>query len=123
MINTPESMANIAYTRYVMDIGMSGDLLDLGLAIAPCLIGYGSIGNRLYNDPNTLKGDANPYWDWIKSYHSSEYQAAVNRGIDNLERQCNIQQPSTHRLKQMEEIFRTATRLEASFWDMALHQL
>jgi len=102
---------------------MTGDLLDLGLAIAPCLIGYGQIGHRLYNDPKTLKGDANPYWDWIKNYHESDYQAAVDRGIANLERQCNIQQPSEHRLKQLEEIFRTATKLEISFWDMAQNQL
>ncbi|KAF9550642.1 hypothetical protein EC957_011957 [Mortierella hygrophila] len=123
MVNTPESMANVAYTRYVLDIGMTGDLLELGLAIAPCLIGYGQIGERLYNDPNTLKGDANPYWEWIKNYNDSDYQSAVTRGIANLERQCNIQQPSAHRLKQLEEVFRTATRLEASFWDMAFHQL
>ncbi|KAF9898786.1 hypothetical protein BX616_003613, partial [Lobosporangium transversale] len=51
MIKTPESMGNIAYTRYVLDIGMTGDLLDLGLAIAPCLIGYGHIGRRLYSVP------------------------------------------------------------------------
>ncbi|KAG0331399.1 hypothetical protein BG000_010958 [Podila horticola] len=121
MINTPESMANVAYTRYVLDIGMTGGLLDLGLAIAPCLIGYGEIGSRLYNDPNTVRGDANPYWEWIKNYHDSNYQNAVDRGIANLERQCNIQQPSEHRLKQMEDIFRTATRLEGSFWDMALN--
>ncbi|KAF8988797.1 hypothetical protein BGZ52_000751 [Haplosporangium bisporale] len=123
IINTPESMANVAYTRYVLDIGMTGGLLDLGLAIAPCLIGYGKIGTRLYNDPNTVRGDANPYWDWIKSYNDSSYQDAVVRGVANLERQCNIQQPSEHRLKQMEDIFRTATRLEVSFWDMALNCL
>ncbi|KAF9579526.1 hypothetical protein BGW38_004180, partial [Lunasporangiospora selenospora] len=131
MLAAPESMANVAYTRYVLDIGkyhdstksMTGDLLDLGLAIAPCLIGYGDIGRRLYNDPNTVRGDANPYWDWIKNYHDSDYQSAVERGIANLERQCNTQQPSEHRLKQMEEIFRTATRLEISFWDMALLRL
>ncbi|KAF9907850.1 hypothetical protein EC991_010448 [Linnemannia zychae] len=123
MVNTPESMANVAYTRYVLDIGMTGDLLELGLAIAPCLIGYGEIGQRLYNDPNTLRGDANPYWEWIKNYEDSDYQSAVTRGIANLERQCNVQQPSSHRLKQLEEVFRTATRLEVAFWDMALHQL
>ncbi|KAF8923614.1 hypothetical protein BGZ58_002742 [Dissophora ornata] len=123
MINTPESMANVAYTRYVLDIGMTGDLLDLGLAIAPCLIGYGQIGNRLYNDPKTVRGEANPYWEWIANYHDKDYQTAVERGIANLERQCRTQQPSAHRLERLEEIFRTATRLEASFWDMGLHQL
>ncbi|KAF9335313.1 hypothetical protein BG006_000380 [Podila minutissima] len=123
IVNTPESMANVAYTRYVLDIGMTGGLLELGLAIAPCLIGYGEIGSRLYNDPKTVRGDANPYWDWIKNYHDSNYQEAVDRGIANLERQCNTQQPSEHRLEQMEEIFRAATRLEVSFWDMALNCL
>ncbi|KAG0226983.1 hypothetical protein BGW41_004004 [Actinomortierella wolfii] len=123
MVATPESMANVAYTRYVLDIGMTGDLLELGLAIAPCLLGYGQIGNRLYNDPNTVRGDANPYWEWIENYHASDYQSAVDRGIANLERQASIQQPSEHRLKKLEEIFRTATRLEVSFWDMALHRL
>src|SRR5690606_1519457 len=67
--------------RYVLDIGMTGDLLELGLAIAPCLLGYGQIGNRLYNDPNTVRGDANPYWEWIENYHASDYQSAVDRGI------------------------------------------
>ncbi|KAI1291638.1 hypothetical protein EDD11_008839 [Mortierella claussenii] len=84
MISTPESMENVAYTRYVLDIGMTGDLLDLGLAIAPCLIGYGQIGRRLYNDPSTLKGDQNPYWEWIKNYENNDYQSAVERGIGEL---------------------------------------
>ncbi|KAF9159942.1 hypothetical protein DFQ26_006024 [Actinomortierella ambigua] len=123
MVATPESMANVAYTRYVLDIGMTGDLLELGLAIAPCLLGYGQIGNRLYNDPNTVRGDANPYWEWIQAYHAADYQGAVDRGIANMERQAAIQQPSEHRLKKLEEIFRTATRLEVSFWDMSLHRL
>ncbi|KAG0296836.1 hypothetical protein BGZ98_000806 [Dissophora globulifera] len=123
IVNTQESMANVAYTRYVLDIGMTGDLLDLGLAIAPCLIGYGHIGNRLYNDPNTVRGQANPYWEWIENYHDSGYQEAVERGVAMLERSCNTQQPSEHRLKQLEGIFRTATRLEISFWDMALQRL
>ena len=36
---TPESRANIAYTRYVLERGMSGDALDLQVALAPCVIG------------------------------------------------------------------------------------
>jgi thiaminase len=63
---------------------MTGDPLELGLAIAPCRIAPGQIGQRLYNDPNTLRGDANPYWEWIKNYETSDYQAAVTRGIGML---------------------------------------
>jgi thiaminase len=32
---------NIAYTRYVLDTSMQGDLLDARVVTAPCLIGYG----------------------------------------------------------------------------------
>lgn len=56
VLNTPESVYNAAYTRYVLDKGMSGDLLDLKAAMAPCLIGYGEIGFMLFNDPATKRG-------------------------------------------------------------------
>lgn len=56
VLNTPESVYNAAYTRFVLDKGASGDLLDLKTAMAPCLIGYGDIGRILYNDPATKRG-------------------------------------------------------------------
>src|ERR1700745_562916 len=37
----------LAYTRYVLDTGMRGDLLGLKVALAPCVIGYAEIGTRL----------------------------------------------------------------------------
>lgn len=57
ILNTPESVFNSAYTRYVLDKGASGDMLDLKAAMAPCLIGYGEIGHKLYNDPKTKRGN------------------------------------------------------------------
>lgn len=36
--------------------GATGDQLDLQVAMAPCLLGYGEIGVKLYNDPNTKRG-------------------------------------------------------------------
>lgn len=47
MVNKPEDSACIAYTRYVLEPGMSGDLLDLHVALAPCMIGYAEIGAAL----------------------------------------------------------------------------
>src|SRR5690606_3487253 len=44
---TPEEPANLAYTRYVLESGYSGDFLDLMAALAPCVLGYGEIGLRL----------------------------------------------------------------------------
>ena len=39
----PEAKANMAYSRYILDAGQQGNLLDLHIALAPCLIGYGMI--------------------------------------------------------------------------------
>ena len=44
LFNATEAMPNLAYTRYVLDAGHSGDFLDLIAALAPCVLGYGEIG-------------------------------------------------------------------------------
>ncbi|MCJ1306669.1 hypothetical protein MMC25_000312 [Agyrium rufum] len=71
------SQACLAYTGYVLDIGHSQDWFALRVSLAPCTIGYGMIGRRLYDDEATVRGDANPYWQWIESYKSQEYDDAV----------------------------------------------
>ena len=45
--STDEQNENIAYTRYVLELGYSGDFLDLLSALAPCVLGYGEIGLNL----------------------------------------------------------------------------
>ncbi len=41
LFTAQEKPQNIAYTRYVLDAGHSGDFLDLLAALAPCVMGYG----------------------------------------------------------------------------------
>ena len=65
--------------RYVLDIGHSEDWLALQISMAPCLIGYGVIANRLHADPNT-KCDGNIYWTWIENYVADDYTEAVKVG-------------------------------------------
>lgn len=79
----PESTTNIAYTRYVLDTSMQGDLLDARVVTAPCLIGYGHVGARLLAATEGVETDEtkNPYWGWIKEYGSDWYQGAVRKGI------------------------------------------
>lgn len=71
LLKTIESPHNIAYTRYLTDVGHSGTLLDLLVAVASCLLGYGEIGRRLKASavsgekflPGVVcKKDNNPYW-------------------------------------------------------------
>ncbi|KAJ3299928.1 hypothetical protein HK104_005840 [Borealophlyctis nickersoniae] len=121
---TKEATANLAYTRYVLDKGMSGDRLDLRVAIAPCLLGYGEIGMRLANDPAT-KREGNPYWPWIQNYAKDDYQAAVREGEELLEKLAAEMIPESNkkRVAQLCDVFRQATVLEINFWDMGLNVL
>jgi len=54
----PEAAETIVYTRYVLERGLSGDLLDLHVALAPCIIGYPEIGSyfkdQVINTPLVL---------------------------------------------------------------------
>ncbi len=106
----------VAYTRYVLDTGMAGDLLDLHVALAPCMLGYGEIGARLLRDPAT-KRDGNPYLDWIEMYGGDEFQAAARAEQEVIDR-LFARRGSPARLPDLRRIFATATRLEESFWQM-----
>lgn len=68
VLSTPESVFNSAYTRYVLDKGASGDMLDLKAAMAPCLLGYGEIGLKLFNDPETKRGNRCNIYSVDQSY-------------------------------------------------------
>lgn len=50
------------------------------MSLLPCLIGYGKIARRLYDDPETVRGKHNPYWKWIETYVSEDYVSAVDAG-------------------------------------------
>ena len=47
MAAEPEALETVAYTRFVLDCGAAGDLLDLYAALAPCVLGYAEIGPAL----------------------------------------------------------------------------
>ncbi len=118
LANLPEARATLAYTRYVLDTGNRGDLLDLHVALSPCMVGYGEIANWLNSRKATVRGDANPYDAWIAMYESEEFQDAMQAEIRWLnERLADV---SPGRFEQLTRIFRDATRLEIDFWDMGL---
>ncbi|KAI8971122.1 Phosphomethylpyrimidine kinase-domain-containing protein [Pilobolus umbonatus] len=121
VLNTTESVFNSAYTRFVLDKGATGDLLDLKVAMSPCLLGYGEIGLHLFNDPAT-KREGNPYWKWICQYAADDYQEAVRTGIDELEKLASHSiSTSETRFDEVVRTFEQATRLEIMFWEMGLN--
>ncbi|TCK03698.1 thiaminase II [Marinobacterium mangrovicola] len=113
----PEAAATVAYTRYVLDTGMAGDLLDLHVTLAPCILGYAEIAQWLAAQPDTVR-EGNPYNDWIEMYLSEEYREAAQTELELLEKLgADLPEP---RLRQLQNRFRTATRMEVSFWQMGL---
>src|SRR5699024_5091431 len=61
-----EHPATVAYTRYVLDAGLRGDLLDIHVALSPCTIGYAEIGTQL--KPVLEQRPDHPYAEWITEY-------------------------------------------------------
>ena len=110
--------ATLAYTAYVLERGLAGDLLDLRVALAPCVIGYGEIGARLAADPAT-RTDGNPYGPWIEMYAGNDYQALVQAEEEALDGLA-ARRGGSARFAQLAATFRTATRLEAAFWQAGL---
>src|SRR6202011_67820 len=52
---TPPAAEMLAYTRYVLDAGMRGDLLALKVALAPCVIGYAENATRLASRRDAMR--------------------------------------------------------------------
>lgn len=117
--NLPEAEANIAYTRYMLDAGQQGDLLDLHIALAPCLIGYGVLA-RWIEQQSWHQVHNNPYQSWIDMYTGEEFHAAMEAEIEWInQRLANI---DSQRFQKLAEIFSKATQLEADFWQMGLNK-
>ena len=115
----PEDPACMAYTRFVLERGMSGDLLDLHIALAPCIVGYAEIGARLTSDSATLT-DGNPYGAWIAMYSSEDYQAVATDEVAFLD-DLMVRRAGPGRFDSLADTFGKATRLEVDFWQMGLN--
>lgn len=118
MAAVPEAPETMAYTRYVLEKGLQGDLLDLHVALAPCMLGYGEIGHALAHHPDT-KIAGNPYVPWIEMYASKDYQDVAAEERATLDR-LMAERGGPGRMASLTKTFAEATRLEAAFWDMGM---
>ncbi|KAF3492252.1 phosphomethylpyrimidine kinase [Arthroderma uncinatum] len=115
--SSKESLTCTAYSRYILDIGQSGDWLALQFALAPCLLGYGAIAQRLFHARESVR-EGNNYWKWVENYVAEDYSDAVKLGLAMLEKHSRNISPS--RVEELIQIFIRATELEIGFWDMGL---
>lgn len=118
MVATPENRANLAYTRFVLDAGNSGDLLDLHAALAPCVVGYAEVAERILAG-NETRLEGNPYRQWIDTYSSKEYRDVASAAVRQLDALMQ-RRGGPGRMKHLSRLFGAATRLEADFWQMGL---
>ncbi|WVQ79761.1 phosphomethylpyrimidine kinase [Cryptococcus sp. DSM 104549] len=123
--STPMSANSSAYARYMLDIGAQGDILDLYMATASCLIGYGEVG--LWLKRQVGRGEAilegNPYRRWMEDYGGEEFLGLVNQGIENLEKRVARDPPTPQKLAKLTKIWHDCLRFERGFWDMGLNLL
>lgn len=113
MAATTEAVETIGYTRYVFERGTAGDLLDLHVVLAPCIMGYAEIG--MVARPGARAG--NPYAAWIEAYAGEDYQGAARNAAGALERTAG-RSGAAARMAALQAEFDMAVRLETAFWDM-----
>jgi thiaminase/transcriptional activator TenA len=121
MEESEEDPANMAYTRFVLERGLAGDILDLHAALAPCVIGYAVIGRNLMNSPKT-KLNGNRYKDWIEMYAGDEFQQVAGDAVKQLDLLASSRF-TEGRMPSLLKTFRQATRLEIGFWEMGLNRM
>ena len=115
---TPEARATLAYTRFVLDVGHSGDLLDLQAVLAPCVIGYVEIALRLAARPGATRAD-NPYAGWITDFSAPAYLAVAEKSRARLAA-TGARRLTPARLPRLQALFTRAVQLETDFWEMGL---
>ncbi len=119
ILELPEAVATVAYTRYLIDAGLQGDLADLYAALVPCALGYAHVGQYLTEAGNSL-AEGNPYTNWIDMYAGEEYQQAAyatTAFFDELIEEIPV---GSRRGRQLQKHFTTATRMEIAFWQQGL---
>eukprot|EP01105_Mastigella_eilhardi_P028387 TRINITY_DN9318_c0_g1_i1.p1 TRINITY_DN9318_c0_g1~~TRINITY_DN9318_c0_g1_i1.p1 ORF type:complete len:266 (-),score=63.28 TRINITY_DN9318_c0_g1_i1:321-1091(-) len=127
-----EDLATLAYTRFILDVGVAGDRLSLECAMLPCIVGYAEIAaTHVQNARRRPPGDVScgAYLEWLEEYAGHCYvevalqairnltNIAASRGIDPALH--NAQSPSS-RYADLLSTFRTSVQLEIAFWDSAM---
>jgi thiaminase (transcriptional activator TenA) len=118
VVATPETAETVSYTRWVLDRGLHGDILDLEVALAPCTVGYGEVALRILADP-ARRVDANPYQSWIDTYAAEDYQAMARAAAARIDA-LGVSHGGDARFARLAAEFAEAARLEQRFWQQGL---
>jgi len=118
VVSVPETPETVSYTRWVLDRGLTGDILDLEIALAPCTVGYGEVALRILADP-ARKAEGNPYQSWIDTYADEGYQAMARAAAARIDA-LGVSHGGEARFARLAADFAEAARLEQRFWQQGL---
>ena len=118
VIATPETAETVSYTRWVLDRGLFGDILDLEVALVPCTVGYGEVAQRILADP-ARRVEGNTYQSWIDTYGSEDYQAMARAAAARIDA-LGVSHGGEARFARLAADFAEAARLEQRFWQQGL---
>ncbi len=108
------STTTMNYINYLNQIMVDQDHLAKLIAIAPCIIGYGMIGQKI---AEINMQEINSYFiPWIEVYQSTEFNWAVKDLIAII----NNYQVTEVELVKLQQIFDNVCQLEITFFNQAL---
>lgn len=108
--------ASRAYTDFIFSCATDQSLIKIYVAMAPCMLGYASIGLNL--KLNAAPGS--DYQTWINMYASEDFQKAAESESNYLDQLSGSANLSDQDYLELVTIFKTACQLEADFWQIAL---
>ena len=112
--NTVQKPQNKAYTDFMLETAQTEDTPEILMAVLPCMISYGYIGEYMASLPNVKESK---YWDMIYDYISDNYKDCCNRWTAFANNKCeNLPED---RQQKLIKIFRTASEHEMHFWNMS----
>ena len=105
-----------AYSTFLLATGARGDALDVMTALLPCAWSYADIGST-YLDSTT---EHPVYADWMRLFGGGDYRDYVDRRRTAYDR--SAARADAERRERLHDLFQTAARLEAAFWNMAYRE-
>lgn len=113
--STEPAAVTLGYASYLLRVAHEGDRAELLAALVPCLWSYREIADRLAE--RGLPANEH-YRDWIRTYTGDDYRRLVLWGREWLDAE-GARFADTSALC---GAFRTSSRWEVLFWDMAWQQ-
>jgi thiaminase/transcriptional activator TenA len=111
-----QAPTTLAYSSFLLATGARGDALDVMTALLPCAWSYADIGRAHLQA--TVEHPI--YTDWMRLFGGNEYLEYVDRRRSSYDRFAT--RAGERRRGRLLELFRTAARLEAAFWQMAYNE-